>query len=189
MPSSFNYTIFLYLLLSTSPSVITSTFSLPFLLSCFPSPTLLSTGPEYILDASSTVCYATYGMFLNQHHHYFSCSMSSFQWIHFSHFWTLFNTFFYITFLSVKHESLFTLHGLLSLLIPNQSFSSHNCLKSIMRMSVKWDAIGLQPYSTILETMTIGLICSITGSNRIVSVFNITTLLFAFLISYQCKIV
>lgn len=32
---------------------------------CFPSPTLSSTGPEYILDASSTVCYATYGMFLN----------------------------------------------------------------------------------------------------------------------------
>lgn len=70
IPSFFNYFIFYFLStlhISSSFSfavsgfnVITSTFAASFYLS---SPPFFSTGPEYILDATSTVCYATYSKF------------------------------------------------------------------------------------------------------------------------------
>lgn len=63
----------LYLYFSTS-------FVISDVIVCLLSSPLLSffTGPEHILDATSTVCYATYGMFLNQLLLCFYCHMSSF---------------------------------------------------------------------------------------------------------------
>lgn len=71
----------IFLLPSSSWIWLSSPLPSPHLLFCLccPSPTFSSTGPEHILDASSTVCYATYGMYLNQPLLSFSCHVSSFH--------------------------------------------------------------------------------------------------------------
>lgn len=187
MPPSFNYTIFLSLLLSTSPSFIwfychhfylfIAISSLFLSLLPFYCPQVQSTSwmphQQYVMQP--TVCSSTSFIII----FHVLCQLSSgFIFPISGHFST---PFFHTTFLSVKHESLFTLHGFLSLLIPNQSFSSHNCLKSIMRMSVKWNVIALQfnhpwnyDYRALSQAETVSHLCLISQHCcfNLISVWN-----------------
>lgn len=103
IPSSLNYFIFL------GPSFLLPSPSLLFLLPasspifycrhlcpCFISSLLrplISAGPEHILDATSTVCYATYGMFMNPDFFFVWNVIFFSRWSHLLRFPTLFATF------------------------------------------------------------------------------------------------
>lgn len=97
-------------------AVVTFTFATSLFPLLFSSPLFLrSTGPEYILDATSTVCYATHSKLEPLFNSFVSCCS---QWSNFVHFCHCFLFTLHSCLSSLcKHLSIFVPHMFLSLLI------------------------------------------------------------------------